>query len=403
MMLVGWVGASTASAAPSNDDFGNATVITSLPFSEVVDSAGSTLEPGEPPSCGTFVLGTLWYSFTPTTTQVVEADTSGGIPGDMNVYAQTGSGFAGLSPVRCSNSFSPVVFTAQAGTTYYFQTDLPFFTSSGNLAINVTAPPPPSNDDFANAAGITLPDLSLVDTTAASTQTGEPSPACAFDPTATVWYSFTPSTSETVTMGTQSFFSSFAAIYSGSSLSNLTEVASICYGGLVSAHVDAGTTYYVQAGGISGGRGSLGLNIQPAPPPNVNFFYNPSEEPSPRDVVTFQNVSSDSTGLGFQPAQVRPIPVRPIDQITGHYYFRFSALDRPGVLSTIAGVLGKHGISLQSVHQKGRKTDGAVPLVMLTHRAREKDVQQALAQIGSLDVVAARPVLIRIEDDSLQD
>ncbi|HMK10952.1 MAG TPA: PKD domain-containing protein [Acidimicrobiales bacterium] len=302
MMLVGWVGASTASAAPSNDDFGNATVITSLPFSEVVDSAGSTLEPGEPPSCGTFVLGTLWYSFTPTTTQVVEADTSGGIPGDMNVYAQTGSGFAGLSPVRCSNSFSPVVFTAQAGTTYYFQTDLPFFTSSGNLAINVTAPPPPSNDDFANAAGITLPDLSLVDTTAASTQTGEPSPACAFDPTATVWYSFTPSTSETVTMGTQSFFSSFAAIYSGSSLSNLTEVASICYGGLVSAHVDAGTTYYVQAGGISGGRGSLGLNIQPAPPPNVNFFYNPSEEPSPRDVVTFQNVSSDSTGLGFQPA-----------------------------------------------------------------------------------------------------
>ena len=108
-------------------------------------------------------------------------------------------------------------------------------------------------------------------------------------------------------------------------------------------------------------------------------------------------------GLGFQPGQVRPIPVRPVDQITGHYYFRFSALDRPGVLSTIAGVFGKHGISLQSVHQKGRKTDGAVPLVMLTHRARERDVQQALTQIGSLDVVAAKPVLIRIEDDSLQD
>jgi homoserine dehydrogenase len=114
-------------------------------------------------------------------------------------------------------------------------------------------------------------------------------------------------------------------------------------------------------------------------------------------------VSGRVPGLGFQPANVRAIPILPIDQISGHYYFRFSALDRPGVLSTISGVLGQHGISIQSVHQKGRKTDGAVPLVMLTHRAREKDVQQALERIGALDVVAAKPVLIRIEDGSLQD
>jgi len=114
-------------------------------------------------------------------------------------------------------------------------------------------------------------------------------------------------------------------------------------------------------------------------------------------------VSGRVPGLGFQPANVRAIPVLPIDQISGHYYFRFSALDRPGVLSTISGVLGQHGISIQSMHQKGRKTDGAVPLVMLTHRAREKDVQQALERIGALDVVAAKPALIRIEDGSLQD
>jgi homoserine dehydrogenase len=114
-------------------------------------------------------------------------------------------------------------------------------------------------------------------------------------------------------------------------------------------------------------------------------------------------VSGRVPGLGFQPGNVRTIPILPIDQISGHYYFRFSALDHPGVLSTISGILGQHGISIQSVHQKGRKTDGAVPLVMLTHRAREKDVQQALEQIGRLDVVAAKPVLIRIEDQSLQD
>jgi homoserine dehydrogenase len=107
--------------------------------------------------------------------------------------------------------------------------------------------------------------------------------------------------------------------------------------------------------------------------------------------------------LAFQGEIIRDIPILPIDDISSHYYFRFSALDRPGVLSRIAGVLGAHGISIQSVHQKGRKTDGAVPVVMLSHRAREADVRQALTEINALDVTAAKPMLIRIEDESLED
>ncbi len=120
-----------------------------------------------------------------------------------------------------------------------------------------------------------------------------------------------------------------------------------------------------------------------------------------------RNMLSGTAGrvpaLAFQREMIREIPILPIDRISAHYYFRFSALDRPGVLSTISGVLGTHGISIQSVHQKGRKTNGAVPVVMLTHRAREADVQQALRDLGALDVTAARPVVIRIEDESLED
>jgi homoserine dehydrogenase len=108
-------------------------------------------------------------------------------------------------------------------------------------------------------------------------------------------------------------------------------------------------------------------------------------------------------GLAYQMAEIRRAPVLSIEQISTHYYFRFSALDRPGVLSTISGILGRHGISIQSVQQKGRKTDGAVPVVMLSHRAKEADVQQALAEISALEAVAARPVLIRIEDPNLVD
>jgi homoserine dehydrogenase len=120
-----------------------------------------------------------------------------------------------------------------------------------------------------------------------------------------------------------------------------------------------------------------------------------------------RNMLSGAAGrvpaLAFQRERIREIPIMPIDRISAHYYFRFSALDRPGVLSTISGVLGSHGISIQSVHQKGRKTDGAVPVVMLSHRARESNVQQALREISALDVTAAKPVVIRIEDESLED
>jgi len=103
--------------------------------------------------------------------------------------------------------------------------------------------------------------------------------------------------------------------------------------------------------------------------------------------------------LSCQMENIKNIPVMPMEDLKTHYYFRFAALDRPGVLSKIAGILGNHQISIKSVHQKGRKTDGAVPIVMLTHQAVEKAVRQALAEITALDVVADTPILIRIEDE----
>jgi homoserine dehydrogenase len=103
----------------------------------------------------------------------------------------------------------------------------------------------------------------------------------------------------------------------------------------------------------------------------------------------------------FQKEYIEDINLMPMDDIVTNYYFRFSAVDRPGVLSKISGILGSHNISISSVIQKGRKLDGAVPLVMVTHKAREKDVQYALKEIDILDIVLGKTVLIRIEDDRL--
>lgn len=120
-----------------------------------------------------------------------------------------------------------------------------------------------------------------------------------------------------------------------------------------------------------------------------------------------RNILCGSVGriplLSCQMANIRNIPIMPVDEISTHYYFRFSSLDRPGVLSKISGILGKYGISLKSVHQKGRKINGSVPIVMFTHLCREEDVRKALDEISKLDVVGSKPALIRIEDDSEED
>lgn len=120
-----------------------------------------------------------------------------------------------------------------------------------------------------------------------------------------------------------------------------------------------------------------------------------------------RNLASNGAGrvpvLGFQADKVRAIPVRPMDDIVTNYYYRFDAMDRPGVLAAISGILGKYAISLKYVHQKGRKTNGSVPVVMLTHHAREKGVRRALSEISALDVVAGEPMVIRIEDQNGQE
>ncbi|MCL5024806.1 MAG: homoserine dehydrogenase [Nitrospirae bacterium] len=89
--------------------------------------------------------------------------------------------------------------------------------------------------------------------------------------------------------------------------------------------------------------------------------------------------------------------IRKMEDIESMYYFRFSALDKPGVLSNISGILGKYNISIASVIQKGRRIGGSVPLVVLTHRAKEKDVLSALGEIDDLPVVSDKTLFIRVE------
>lgn len=116
-----------------------------------------------------------------------------------------------------------------------------------------------------------------------------------------------------------------------------------------------------------------------------------------------RNILHDAVGrvpaIGCQPEAVCDRRVKSVDELRTQYYFRFTAVDSPGVLSKIAGVLGAHGISVESVQQKGRVAKGNVPIVMITHEAREADVRKALTEIDNLPIVHGKTMLIRIEGE----
>ncbi|UCD12530.1 MAG: homoserine dehydrogenase, partial [Nitrospinaceae bacterium] len=110
-------------------------------------------------------------------------------------------------------------------------------------------------------------------------------------------------------------------------------------------------------------------------------------------------VSDRVPAQSFLGAQVKPIPIKSIAEVEGEYFLRFHVLDKPGVLSAIAGILGKHSISIESVIQRRRGEHlNGVPLVMMAHRSREKDVQNALKEIDLLEVVSDKSNLIRVEN-----
>jgi homoserine dehydrogenase len=102
---------------------------------------------------------------------------------------------------------------------------------------------------------------------------------------------------------------------------------------------------------------------------------------------------------GYREAAVKDLPIKPIGETVSKCYLRFSALDRPGVLARIAGALGTYGISIESMIQTGRSAGETVPIVIMTHEAREQDIRAALAEIDGFDVIKEKSNYIRIEDN----
>lgn len=115
-----------------------------------------------------------------------------------------------------------------------------------------------------------------------------------------------------------------------------------------------------------------------------------------RNIV--QGISQRVPPFSYQREYLKKVRIKNIKEVVTRYYLRFSVVDRPGVLSKISGILGKHNISIHSVIQRGRRIKGTVSIFLLTHEAREADARKALNEIDHLTLTKDKTMLIRIED-----
>ena len=87
-------------------------------------------------------------------------------------------------------------------------------------------------------------------------------------------------------------------------------------------------------------------------------------------------------------------PIVPMEQLRCEYYLNIDVLDRPGVLATVAGILGSRGVSIRSMEQTG--LGGEARLVFLTHTAREADLRATLDDLRELDEVGQVNSVLRV-------
>ncbi|KZX59169.1 homoserine dehydrogenase [Halioglobus sp. HI00S01] len=102
--------------------------------------------------------------------------------------------------------------------------------------------------------------------------------------------------------------------------------------------------------------------------------------------------------LGFATDTLQDLPIVPMERVSTAWYLRMEAEDKPGVLSQIASIFSDQGISIEALIQKapaGGET--RVPLILLTNKAVQGNVDRAVASIEGLDTISGEVMRIRVE------
>jgi hypothetical protein len=265
---------------PPNDNFSSATAIANLPFSDSVDMTYAATEYNEPQPCN-WAQKTIWYSYTSPANQAVKITLSGPYDTSLVIYQAYGPDITNLSQINCNAWVFPLstTFNASESTTYYFQVGS-IYGYAGSIQVTAEPVLPPANDNFADAIVISGTSYSSesVDVTAATTEVGEPLNNCYYSVQDTMWYKF-------VAPSNGSVYASLSGTWWGETPLNVYRADGEGFGGLSSSlgcsvqngfnvSVEAGKTYYFQAGTYGWVSGFLYFNMSFTPAPANDTFAN---------------------------------------------------------------------------------------------------------------------------------
>ncbi|MBO1351046.1 MAG: trypsin-like serine protease [Hormoscilla sp. GUM202] len=274
--------------APANDNFNQASLISGTPGSFTFNGTniGATKEGSEPNHAGNSGGSSVWGSFTPQTSGEVTLTTVGS-DFDTTLAVYTGTSIFSLSEVASNDDFeglqSSVEFPVTAGTTYRIAVD-GFSGRQGNIELNLeyeTVATGPANDNFNQAFDLTG-STAFGTNINATKELGEPNHVGFLSQDNSVWWNYTARGSGEVTLTTTgSDFDTLLAVYTGNSVSSLTEIASNddnpVLGGRqsrVTFNATVGTTYRIAVDGYIGAQGEIVLNLTEP----ENIFTGPAND-----------------------------------------------------------------------------------------------------------------------------
>ncbi len=240
--------------APANDNFADATAITTLPFDDELytNEASSELDEQIPdcfsnwPYPGELEYRTVWYAFTPTDNGLVQGYIDRDF--DLGLAVYTGTDLANLTELGCWRYAWDYAFNVEANITYYIQIG---GVNGGvgwmHLYFDFVSAPP--NDNFVDALLIGLGKSVPSNNTAASLEANEPAPSCINSEYygKTVWFVYTPASVSAVTAETGQYWT-FIAAYTVNEGEILTEKGCRSDWYPLPLILEENTTYYFQVG-----------------------------------------------------------------------------------------------------------------------------------------------------------
>ncbi|QTA83685.1 Uncharacterized protein dnl_60990 [Desulfonema limicola] len=254
----------------ANDNFTDASPINGISGSVSASNQYATKENEEPYHAGNEGGKSLWWKWTAPETSFFTFDGYGSDFYDTVIAVYTGTSLSDLTQISANLNDNGLTFKANAGTIYYIAVDGYYDSwfgniSSGNIFLNWRKANPPLNDNFINANLLTGISGNATGTTKDATgEIGEPEHEN-FQPKRTVWWKWiSPSNNRFIFDTYGSDLDTILAVYSGSNLSTLLELAgnddSSDLTSEVSFQAVSGNTYYIVVSGFSGDVGNIFLN-----------------------------------------------------------------------------------------------------------------------------------------------